>query len=245
MWFSKDFEINEELLCGIVTEDDVKRIAQIINVEKDPLICEKISFEIGLGSKIRDIKPSREPIMVMAFDIFDERFIKKHTEFSKKKNKLFKNIEEISKLLKDEYLCGAIISDKNYNEKELETLILLADRALPKNTLIEIDLYQQNRERDLKWGKEERYTQLTYYKKFLEKVLSLYTELCGNDFTCHFHKDVKSNKWEPLTEGTRFLSEFHEIINRFAKAYNTVPFTDQNFKNACEDFRNQKNNFEE
>lgn len=241
MWFDALINKNPELLVGIVNYDDVKRIAKIINAEKDHFICKKISFEIGLGGRYGVTKPDREPIIAMAFDIFDEKYLLEQKDKSIYTDliNLVNSMNKVSSLIKRDDIADILVHSGQFSREDFDQLkrILCPNREQVFWPLY--DLYSQRRAKYKSWGIS--WTKNSYYSRFIEKVVQLYIMITGEPFVCQFERGKGNIVWDPITPGPTFVKEFHDILNRIALAYKITPFSDKTLKHACEENRKQIN----
>lgn len=229
MWFYAEINRNPEPLIGVVSNEDVLRIARIIKKDDDEYICSRISFELTLDNSLGENFENKEPILAKVLDVIGETFLSNKKDTIQKTN--FKNLlvhlSKAHNLIEDKNTHDLIVSSENLSVDDLKHFKEIS--ALIQNTL---DGFLHNSHKYRKklnkgWGTLGRYTD------FLKECAILYTELTGHDFTAHFNRDNAKGICEPLTEGTLFLYEFHKILNNISNIYSCKVFTDNNFASAC------------
>jgi|GEM_PF-5970035 len=242
-WFDAEIRRNPELLIGMITEDDVIRVAGTINAQNDPQILSKIRFELALGGNSAEPpneRQTREPLIVTSFDVLDEKFLleKEHTKIKSDLENFVKNFNELDALISREDICEILVHSGQFTDENIKLLKTLICGKEEKLFYALDNQYRYRQKRNKKWG--ESWTKLSSYQIFLEKTIALYTQLTGENYTSDFVRN-HNNIWEPASEGTRFTYEVHKILNNFATSYNIQPFTDKNFKNTCNKIRTKIN----
>lgn len=237
MWFAAKIEQNPELLIGIVSENDVLRIANEIDAANDEHILSRISFEIGLdGDSGEDPynAPIREPMITMCFNILDEKYLldQKDTPAKSKLEKVMKHLNGLEKLIKQKDVAEILIHSGQFTEEQIALLKVLTCAEKEGIFLPLYDLNAINKQRHERWGKSG------YYKRYIKKAAHLYFELTGRSFTSDFTKS-HYGEWQTATEGTRFVLGFNEILNRISKTYGGKAYSMSNFKTACDESRGQ------
>jgi hypothetical protein len=202
----------------------------------DEFACSSIAFELTLDGESGSANHSEQPTLVQELDILDETFLKSKKKSNEKKQleQLYKKIGEIYNLLEDQKTYDVISNtDENFS-KDLKDFKQLLPRVHRELDVLLHDSFTHGK-RHNNWGTLGR------YKIFLNDCVLLYREITGEDFTVDFHRDSKDGKCTPITKGTRFVYEFHNLLNKIATAYSCKNFTDKNFATACCDLRNQLN----
>lgn len=239
MWFYAEISKNPEPLQNLANQEDVLRIAKIIKAQDDDFVCSRISFELALGGNSGENPnqpPTREPLLTVAFDILNEKYLldKNGTKIKSDLENLVKNLNEVGSLISRKDISDILIHSGEFTEQDF--LLLKKLIGADKNKIFTplYDLNQYRKQQHKGWGK------LGYYRIFLEKTAELYTELSGKDFTSDFGES-DTGKWLPASDGAAFLGEFHKILNRFATTYGADPFTDKNLKNTSNEIRTKRN----
>ncbi len=249
MWFYAEINKNPELLQNLVTQNDIISIAKTIDAENNEYICSRISFELTLGGNSGESpysSPSRTPLLLVCFDVLDEKFFieKKETTIKQKLEELQYYLHHVNELLGEKDIVDILLHSDMYTDLEIAQLKHLSSKTKDDFSYLLFDLNKhkfdinQLRKKTMSWGKP--WGKLGFYSIYVEKVADLYAELSGKDFTSDFEEN-HYGAWGPATEGTRFLCKFHEIINRIAIAYKIKPFTDKNLKTASNAMRTQLN----
>lgn len=235
MWFYAEVNKNPELLIGIVSEEDVLRIACKIGKENDEYARSRISFELALSRDSGEADNTKEPLLAQIYDVLDETFLKSKEDSSEKQKieQLYSSLGKICSITEDQRVYNLLL---NCDENIYQSLDEFKKHAASIQKTIETLLHDSHHYRKKlhnTWG--EKWSTLSRYKKFLYRCALLYCELTGEKFTVDFHKN------SPNSPGTRFLYEFHKILNQIAKLYSCKQYTDSNFATACKHIRKSVN----
>jgi hypothetical protein len=254
MWFYAELERNPEILMDIVSEKDVSKIASIIGEENDDCVCSRISFELALGGDSGESsyeQPIRQPLIALTLDVLDEKFLRDQEYNSVKVDleKFMKTLNELGDLINREDIFDILLYSNQFAQDELLTLKRLT--SPDKETVFEplFDANTYKRESIRNWNniqkekgsgsRQGKWRKTEYYYIFIKEVGRLYSDLVGKAPAFYFDRTDRNREWQPISKGAQFLFEFHCILNRLVERCSCKPFTDKEFKSACEASRSK------